>query len=282
VIVPSLWQEYFVELKEGIDTQLDVMREYKVVGIDYRIPPVPSPDEAEKIKAWISENQIDAVLYCASHYTIDRIAVKALQDAPCPIFWVGDSTDTALSISHITIDAELTGKLAADFLTCAAKPKVKAAIFTGSLQIDIHRAKTNAFRSRLQANGGTLLAVCETEDNPEKASAAVRALFAEHPDLNAIYVSTSTSAPVCRYLETHGLHNKVTLLGTDLFDALKNDIRHGIMQATIYQNQKQAGSLAASCAYEYISKTNSYGNADWKPQRTILVKPSLLLKANIE
>ena len=72
------------------------------------------------------------------------------------------------------------------------------------------------------------------------------------------------------------------LLGTDLFDSLKTYMNKGIMRATIHQNQQEVGKLAVEVAYEYLHRTSTYGNADWMPQRQVLIEPKLLLRANIE
>jgi len=282
VILPSMWQEYFLQLKNGIEKQIDSMQEYKVIGIYYVIPASPSVSEAEKIKTWLLNNRIEAVLYCASNYVINNVARQALASSECPVFWIGGSTDVALSVSNITIDAELTGKIAADFICCTAASGIKAAVFTGSMKTDIHKAKTDAFCHRMRENGAEVLAVYETEDDPERAYIAVDKLLKTHSDVNAVYVSTSTSEPICRYLEENHLAGRITLLGTDLFDILKDYMKKGIMKATISQNQEEVGRLAAVSVYEYLHKMNTYGNADWKPERLILVKPTLLLRANIE
>lgn len=282
IILPSVWPEYFQQLKSGIDAQLQAMREYRIHGLYYAIPAVPAASEEERIRSWISENRIDAVLYCASHYTLNDVAEAALVHEKCPVFWVGGSADIPWSVSNITVNAELIGKLAADFLWCSTNGKPQAAILTGSLRIDIHKEKTEAFCNRMLANGGRILAVYETEDDPDKAYRAMEQLVRDHPEVNAVYVSTSTSEPVCRYLEEHALAQRIGLLGTDLFDSLKSYMNKGVMQATICQNQEEVGKLAAVSAYEYLHRTSSYGNAEWMPQRQLLVEPKLLLRANIE
>ena len=131
-------------------------------------------------------------------------------------------------------------------------------------------------------NGGEVLAVCETEDDPQKAYCAMHELYTINPEVNAIYVNTSTSEPICRYLEEHALADRISLMGTDQFDVLNEYMKRGIMKATISQNQDEVGRIAAASAYEYLHRINTYGNADWKPERLVLIKPNLLLKANIE
>lgn len=282
VIFPAVWHEFFTQMKSGIDAELFSLQNYKVIGVYYTIPASPAESEAEHIRTWIRSEGIDAVLYCASHFTYDDIAVQALHNCGCPVFWVGGGNKNPLNVPSITVDAELSGKMAADFLCCTTAEQVKAAIFLGSMKNDVHKAKAESFCDRIRENGGEVLCVCETEDVPVKAYAAIDTQYQLHPDLNAIYVSTATSDPICAYIRERNLQKQIALLGTDIFDSLKEQVQTGVMKGTIYQNQEQVGRLAAAYAYEYLNKYNSYGYADWQPEKLLLVKPSLLLKANLD
>ena len=282
VIYPAVWHEFFAQMKSGIEEELLSLQNYKVAGIYYTIPASPAQSEAEQIRNWLKEEEIDAVLYCASHFAYDSIATQALQDCGLPVFWVGGGSENPMHVPSITVDAVLAGKMAADFLSCACAEPLKAAIFLGSMKNDVHKAKAEAFCQRVAENGGQVLCICETEDIPEKARAAIAQQCAAHPALNAIFVCTATSAPISAYIEENNLQERIVLLGTDIFDTLKSAVNTGVMKATIYQHQEQVGRLSVAYAYEYLTKNQSYGYAGWQPERLLLVKPSLLLKANLE
>ena len=102
------------------------------------------------------------------------------------------------------------------------------------------------------------------------------------PDINCIYINTSTSKNICRYIKENNLAGKVKVICTDVFCELRQYIKTGVVQATIYQNQKKVGQRAIRCAYDYLNMKNSYGCFDKKPERNILISPVLLLRANIE
>lgn len=282
VIYPAVWHEFFAQMKSGIEEELLTLQNYKVTGVYYIIPAAPAPGEAQQIRSWLQEQQIDAVLYCASHFAYDNIAVQALQNCDLPVFWVGGGKDNPLNVPSITVDAELAGKIAADFLSCACTGKLKTAIFLGSMKNDVHKAKADAFCERVKENGGEVLCICETEDVPEKAYEAIHLLHSSHSELNAVYVSTATSEPICAYLKENGLQNQICLLGTDTFPTLREYVISGIMKGTIYQQQEQVGRLSVAYAYEYLTKNSTYGYADWQPEQLLLVKPNLLLKANLD
>ena len=283
VILPNGWQEFFSPMKQGIAAQLEELEGQKVAGIYFEISPIPHRQEAARLQSWIETEKPDAILYCASHYAINALALPVLQGSGCPFFWVGGSADPQKgSISSITVDGERTGKLAADFLSCVKGSALQAAVFTGSVKTPVHKAKTDAFRQRIEENGGKLLAICQTEDDPEKTRRDFEALLDAHSTLNGVYVSTATSEPVCRLIQERGLQDRITLVGTDLFAVLIDYMKQGIVKATVNQNQQDVGRLAVRTAYEYLHKTSSYSTTDWRPEGQLLVKPELLLKANVE
>ena len=179
------------------------------------------------------------------------------------------------------ITRSCAAKLAADFFHCTVKDKIRAAVFTGSLEIAIHKSKVESFSERISAYGGTV-SVCETDDSEEKAYTSIRNLFKESPDINCIYISTSTSKSVCRYIEENGFSEKISVIGTDVFPELRDYMKQGVMQATIYQNQEKVGRYAVRSAYEYLNTKNSYGSSRQDFEKNILISPKLLLRANIE
>ena len=278
ILMPSMWQEYFSDMRAGILSRIDALRGHSKINGIFRY--LSSEADCEGIRAWAQEMSIDAILYCPSMDSINRAAADALKDMKLPIFCVGEGLDGVSSAADIFIDAALSGRLAADFLKCTHPTGLEAAIFTGSLKVASHRIKADAFCSRISDGGGMVAAVIETHDDAATAEAEIARLLQSRPNVNGIYVSTSTSEPICRYIDRH-LRGRVTLIGTDIFDALKDYMKSGVMHATICQNQELVGQSAVTRAYEHLSKFSSYKSGSEADGR-ILIRPTLLLCANIE
>ncbi|MBE6912941.1 MAG: LacI family DNA-binding transcriptional regulator [Oscillospiraceae bacterium] len=279
IIIPKLWQEYFAELQVGMEDEIAALAEHKVNGFFFFITEDTTSGD---LLSWFREISADLILLCSSNYKLSDTILHATKESALPVFCVGGGENTPGSLCDITVDAPLSGRLAADFLSCATKTKLSAAVFTGSLNVAVHKAKTEAFIGRVTECGGNTVKVCETDDSEEKAYNAVCELFRNHPDINGIYVCTSTSRSVCKYLEENKLQNEVSLIGTDVFPELRSYIKSGIMKATIYQNQEKVGRYAVRSAYEYFNIKNSYGGCDKELERNVLISPTLFLRANIE
>ena len=279
IIIPRSWQEFFSELKSGMENEIAVLSEYKVNGAFFYITEETPTDE---LLSWLNGISADLVLVCSSSVSLSKTILCATEKSKLPVFRVGGGISNPNSICDITVDAPLSGKLAADFFACSSKENLRAAVFTGSLEIAVHKAKVESFSERISEYGGNIVSVCETEDDENVAESAVKKLFETYPDINCIYISTSTSKSVCRFIEENKLFDKVSVIGTDVFPELCGYIKRGVMQATIYQNQEKVGRYAVRSAYEYLNTKNSYGGCKNVPERNILISPKLLLRANIE
>lgn len=279
ILMPSKWQDYFAGMKAGIEEEIENLQKYKVRGMFYYLSSDFSEVDAEKALEWIKKQSIDVLIYCPSIYSLHEEFISAIKKSRLPIFMAGDSFEEMNSISDVVTDAALSGKIAADFLRCILADKINAAVFTGSLKVKPHKGKVEAFRERVDGFGGKVKSVYETEDDYEKTADYMKNISS---DINAIYVTTATSAPVCKYIDENGLSDKIALICTDLFDELKYYMKKNVAKATIYQNQEMLGSRAVKVAYEYLVKKNSYGNEDAFIEKTVHVRPSLFLLADIE
>ncbi len=279
IIMPSQWEEYFGELKLGIDAEIENLAEYRLKGSYFFISDSSLSDE---IIEWLRDVSADAILICSSNRSFRTVITHAVEKSRLPSFWIGGGVNNPNAVSSITIDAETSGKIAADFFAATLFDKVQAAVFTGSMHVEVHKEKVDAFSERVADLGGTVYEIYETEDNEDLAYHSVCELFRKHPYINSIYISTSTSSAVCKYIEENNLKNRVSVIGTDVFEVLYDYIKRGVMRATIYQNQQEVGKTAVRYAYEYLSNKNSYSNCGWEERKEILVPPALFMKANLE
>lgn len=280
IIMPSKWQDYFQSMKEGMEQEIESLKTYKVSGLFYFLSSDLSSNDAENALGWISDANIDILIYCPSIYSLNSEFVTAVKKLGIPVFLAGESSIDIGSVSEIVTDAELSGKMVADFLRCIFGKRLKAAVFTGSLEVKSHRKKVESFTERVKNFGGEIKHVCETMDDGEKTYEYMKSICED--DVNAIYVTTATSAPVCRYISENNLSEKITLVCTDLFDELRDFMKINIVSATIYQNQEELGRIAVRNAYEYLVARNSYGNESFTIEKKVYVRPSLFLLADIE
>ena len=280
IAMPSKWQDYFADMKKGMEKELQSLRKYKVRGTFYFLSSLLTDTEAEHVMTWLKDNNIDALIYCPSIYSFGEELFDKIKKVGVPVFFAGDGYENTGSISVIATDAECSGKQAADFLRCIHSDHLRAAMFTGSLDVKPHKIKADAFTKRITDNGGIVTGVYETKDDAQKAYEYMDQVVAA--GTNAIYVSTATSISICKYIEEKGLEKEISLICTDLFDELSYYMKKNIVKATIHQNQETVGRRAVNIAYHYFVDKNSYGGDKAFIEPVVSIKPSIYMLADIE
>lgn len=280
VIMPDVWGDYFTPIKDGIDKEFENLKNHKIKASYYYISEKDQFD-SKNITRWIKEEEIKAFILCASAHSSMAAIEEVLEKSSLPVFQVGEERKIKNVVTNVSSDSQMAGSLAGDFLLCLNK-KIKAAVFTGFLDVPTHKNKVLAFEKRLSAAGGVVSEIIETHDREDEAKKAIEKLFSEKKDINSIYVSTLTSQSVCRYIEENNISDKVFLIVTDLSPEITEAMKKGVVSATIFQNQGEMGRIIVKSVCDYLIKKSSYGHEDWDPQKNISVPSVLYLRSNIE
>ena len=280
VVIPLKWQSYFSLMKWGMEQEFVTLQKYKVYGVFYYLSKDILGEEQKKLGEWIRDQRIDAVIYCPSMLSVEKGYFVEIKKMGVPVFFAGDAFDEDGSVSSVMVDSEMSGKLVADFYRCIYPSGLRAAVFTGSLRLKAHQMKINAFRERVNSFGGEVVFVLETNDDDSTIYRSISEMCEKH--INAIYVSTATSLPVCRCIEERGLADKISLVCTDMFEELKYYMKKNIVKACIYQNQGEIGKRVVRVAYEYLVNKNSYGADDYEIDPVVVIEPRLYLLSNIK
>jgi LacI family transcriptional regulator len=100
-------------------------------------------------------------------------------------------------------------------------------------------------------------------------------LFAAHPDLAGIYVTTEASIPVIEAAKDSQLLDRLTIIATDLFPELIGQIRAGKVTATIHQRPYMQGRLAFRVLQEFLV----HGRC---PAFRVTLAPHLVMPGNLD
>ena len=102
-----------------------------------------------------------------------------------------------------------------------------------------------------------------------------RKLFAACPDLAGMYITTEASIPVLQAARDAGMLEQLTIITTDLFPALVEEIKKGSVAATIYQRPRTQGRMAYRVLHEYLTEGACSSNQ-------VTFSPHLVMRGNLE
>jgi LacI family transcriptional regulator len=246
------------------------------VELDFRSYPLLGNGEEHAFDSALHSESHGVILYPSRPASLRAWMQRASREK-IPVVCVStDAPDTA-RLACVSIDTLASGSLAADLLGrfCGGKGKVAATL--SALSIHEHAEKIRAFRSTLASLHPRIevLDSLEDHDNETEAYEKCRALFASQPDLSGIYVTTEASIPVIEAARDSGLLGRISIIATDLFPRLVEELRTGNVAATIYQRPRAQGRFAFQVLYDYLVEGECRN-----PQVTLA--PHLVMRGNLD
>jgi len=281
IIFPDKWSDYYRAINIGMREEFASLEKYKVKSSIY-FTSGKDVQSGESLKEWIVKENIKAIILCASAHESADVVEETITHFSLPVFQVGEEQKYSKMISSVVTNVVMAGNLAADFLNCIYGKNIKAVALTGFKNIDSHREKAEAFKNNVEKAGGTVYAIEETSDDPEKAYEVMKKLCEKYPDINAVYAATATSSYACEFIAEKNIQDKIVFIGTDMFDSLKEYMKKDVIRATVFQNQEKLGATVVRSIYDYFVEKNSFGYENVSSVDKIVVNPVLYLKSNIE
>jgi LacI family transcriptional regulator len=246
------------------------------VDLDFRTNPLLGDGDEEAFFAAIKAESDGMIIFPSRPKSL-RGWMRRASRTKVPVVCVSTDAPDSGRLAVVSIDTLASGALAADLAGrfCPGKGKVAATL--SALSINEHAEKIRAFQSTLASVHPQMKFIETVEDHDIESEAydKCRKLFATHPDLSAIYVTTEASMPVIAAARDAGMLGRISIITTDLFPKLVDELRAGNVAATIYQRPRTQGRFAFQVLYDYLIE-GRYGN----PQVTLT--PQLVMRGNLE
>lgn len=278
IVIPADWQQYFASVEHGMQVQLNKLRQSNVYG---RIIHVNSAERIKEAFDCFYQDQVNIILYCPSLYELPVDFKQYVSRKKVPVFTVGNEDSGLDSVCAVSVDAKLSGCMAADFLKALLGADEQVAVFIGSKKMSAHLNKADAFLNRARELGLGSVGMYETFDDSRIVEKCIEKMHTEHPDVKGIYVATASARPIVDYFNRPSNGSRPYIIATDVYDGIHKDMADRCVQATIFQNQVLMGRLAVKMAYRYIESVSSYSASVNEFSERINVTPQLYLPSNV-
>ncbi len=244
----SFWDE----VRSGIQEEAQALGTHGA-EIEFRTFPCLGEGEEEAFEAALA-GESDGIILFPSRPRNLRIWIRRASRSKVPVVCVSTDAPESNRLAVVSVDTMASGALAGDLMGRFLNHRGKVAITLSALDITEHTEKLAAFEKTLKTFHPemSLLDPIEDHDVEPEAYDKCRKLFAAHPDLAGIYVTTEASMPVIQAAKDAQLLDRLTIIATDLFPALIEQIRAGKVTATIYQRPHTQGRLAFRVLQEFL------------------------------
>lgn len=274
VLLSSTFEEYFTPMEEGIRSEVQSLVDHKVSAVYERYAGYYDDEKINQTLEEYIRRGVNGVILAPSRYYNLQSAFSRLEQAGIPVVLVVSDAGCANRLAYVGIDADLSGRIAADFSVLVLKKGDAAAVFVGAREVVEHRCKAESYSRCCEEAGLEVAAVCETQDDPEVAYHLAMDLLRSRPDLKLIYVATGNSIAVCRAICDSGMQGKVRLIATDVPRELEDYVKNGIVIGVLGQHLHTQGAMAVKTLYNYL--TEGFLGED-----EIKIAPDLMLRSAI-
>jgi LacI family transcriptional regulator len=274
VYLPEQIHSFFAPLLEGVRSAVDNVFGVEM-DVDYRTYPRMGEGDLALLES-IPEGRFDGVIFTPGDPARFEPAINRLSRSGSAMVCVATDAPHSERIAAVSVDAYVSGALAAELLGRTMQRPSSVAMITGELHVLDHAEKLRGFAANLAllAPHLSLLPAVESHESAQEALRQTRNLLKRHPDIGGIYVSTANSLPVLRVLEEQQLLGKVQVLCTDLFQELIPLLESGRILATLYQRPFAQGKNAFEILLRYLVERV-------RPERAMRLAPHTVFRSNL-
>lgn len=276
VLMRGRIEAYYLKMLDGIKSAYADYQSYKVTCNIVSL----SRDEFSITKACavldnFKNDHCDGIILHGIYHEEIVDKVNELTQAGIKVVTLHNDLPASSRLFTSTTNTDATANMVAQlFDIFLPQNRRNILVFSGSMQSLIHQGLVFSFFRYAMDYQLKLLQHYDTLDIPQIAEKLVAEAFSAHPDIDGIYISSSNSIPICRYVDEHGLGDKVAVIASDVFDELSEYMKRGVVNATIFQDPYHQGYQAFEKLY--------YSIAEDKPVPTmVMARPQIVLQSNL-
>ncbi len=252
VHLPHQIASFFDPLRDGIRAAAAAISGVSV-DLEFRTYPYIGQGDIELLEADIGRGFDGLILTPGDPARVDPL-IRRITAQGTPVICVASDAPRSGRIASVTVDAAISGGIAAELFSRMLQKPGSVATITGDLSTLDHAEKLKGFAATLAtlAPHLSLLPAIETHDRPKDAARATMALINHKPRPAGIYISTANSLPVIRALEERNALDQIQVITTDLFPELVSFLESGRILATLYQRPFTQGKAAFEALMRYL------------------------------
>jgi LacI family transcriptional regulator len=265
---------YFDQIRDGI---LDEARRFEDLGLTVYYNPIErlGSDEVRAFRKMM-ESGYRGIIITPGNPALLTPLIDEAEDRGIRVVCVDSDAPLSRRSAGACVDAEASGRLAAELLGRFVAPNSEVAIVTGMLLTDDHRKRVKGFSELFNqiCPGGQVAEIIEAHDDEDEAFQKCHKMLQERPSISGLYISTANCLPVCRAIFALGLSNRVKVVASDLFPEMIPYFEKGIIAASIHARPFAEGRLAVRMLVDEILNRR-------RPDRDHYLAPQVVTRSTL-
>lgn len=275
VHLPKEIASFFDPLRDGVRAAAASTSGVKV-DLDFRTFPRLGDGDQRLMEQDLSRDY-DGLLITPGNPTTIEPMIRRFTSRNVAVVCVASDAPRSSRLAAVSVDAAVSGGIAAELLGRVLKTEASVAMVTGDLSTFDHSEKLRGFAATLATTAPhlTLLPATESHERPKDAYEATIALLKRRPRPAGIYISTANSIPVLRAVKEQRMLGQIEIITTDLFPEIAVLLDSGKILATIYQRPFTQGKVAFEAIFRYLVE-------GIRPDPVTRLAPHIILRSNLQ
>lgn len=252
VCIPRELHYYWDQIRNGI---LEEAHRFEHLGIELDLRPTEhlGVAEVEKLSHLVA-NGVQAVIVAPGDSAGLAQVINKAESKGIRVLCVDSDLQTSCRSTVVCVDAEVSGRLAAELMGRFVDPGAEVAMITGMQSVELHCKKAAGFCELFPqiCQGGRLVEIVDTLEEEDDAMRKCFDLLERRKSLGGIYIRTGNYLPICRALSVLGLSGKIHVIASELFRGMVPYFENGTIQASVNGRPYMQGQIAMRLLVNYL------------------------------
>ncbi len=248
---------FYADILSGVDFALNNLAPFNIEIKKYYSPLEANAQIAvlERIFAEVGD-QIDGLLVVPSHARKLAAPMQKFTDKGVKVITVNSDVSERARHACVASNTFMSGKLAAELMCDIGIPVNGQVVLLGGNREMYNHQRTSKGFLRLMLEEEPTVDVLEIYDGygDDTMERMLRKFLETFDDIAGVYSNTSSNTlTMCKVVRDMGLSEKITIIGSDVFDELMPFFEDRTLTALLYQNPTLQGYKGIHTLYDMIT-----------------------------
>ncbi|MDR2655711.1 MAG: LacI family DNA-binding transcriptional regulator [Oscillospiraceae bacterium] len=243
---------FFLEVVRGIESRAAELSEYGV-SVSIRYAAIDDPALQLRLVDELYESGIAGLAITPINHPAVAKRIKVLADSDFPVVTVNSDIPECGRIAYVGSDYLRSGETAAGLMNMICSGNAFVGIVSGSPLVLCHSERIAGFMRRIEEEyrGLKVVAAAVNNDDDIESYIVTKRLLEKHPETDALFLAAAGVAGACRAVGDMGLKGKVKILSFDVTAVSCEQIKSGMIAASITQEPFVQGAKPLGILLDY-------------------------------
>jgi len=244
---------FFKDVVFGIKSRAIDLSDFGVT-IEIRETDIDTPGQQVKIINELVELGINGLAITPINHLDVAESLRKLSNAGIPVVTSNNDIPDCGRLAYVGSNYYKNGETAAGLMNLITGGKANIGIISGSSQVLCHSERIAGFTERANEAFPNLIIVDEAanKDNDKESYAATLSMLKNHPEIDAMYLTTAGVSGICNAVCELGLGGKLSIICFDATASTCQLIQNGVIKAAIAQQPIIQGTLPLEILMNFL------------------------------